>query len=148
MALLTDSAPAPAHVQDADAFRLPEVVRYASDPEAIDAAVAQHFGSAQLVGFDIEWRPNFARGQDNATAVVQVATNSACLVAHVAHTKVLPPQHQTIAARPTAPVGVILSRSLSLSARDKLFATLFACTHPHPRPSIAFNNCIRHVHTP
>ncbi len=67
---------------------MPETVIYARDVETVEDAVTRHLAGAALVGFDIEWRPNFSKYEDNDTAVIQIATNDACLVAHVAHMKV------------------------------------------------------------
>jgi hypothetical protein len=69
-------------------FRLPASILYSLTAAEVTSAVASGFGDASLLGFDIEWRPNFSPGEDNDTAVVQLATDDACLVAHVAHMKV------------------------------------------------------------
>ena len=69
---------------------MPEAIIYARDVDEVEDAVRRlDLAGAAFVGFDIEWRPNFVRGQDNDTAVVQIATDTACLVAHVAHIKVI-----------------------------------------------------------
>ena len=32
------------------------------------------------IGIDLEWRPDFARGQDNPVAIIQLASRSVCLL--------------------------------------------------------------------
>jgi hypothetical protein len=40
-------------------------------------------GVQSAVGFDIEWRPTFQRGEYNKTAIIQLATPSAALIIHI-----------------------------------------------------------------
>jgi len=43
-----------------------------------------------LVGLDVEWRPNFKRGQSNPTAVLQLCINNRCLVFQIMHSPFIP----------------------------------------------------------
>jgi len=50
--------------------------------------------SARVVGFDIEWRPQFISkvdgGTENQTAVLQLGVETSCLVLHIYHMSELP----------------------------------------------------------
>ena len=50
--------------------------------------------SARVVGFDIEWRPQFVSkrdgGTENQTAVLQLGVDTSCLVLHIYHMSELP----------------------------------------------------------
>jgi len=50
--------------------------------------------SARVVGFDIEWRPQFVSkrdgGTENQTAVLQLGVEASCLVLHIFHMNELP----------------------------------------------------------
>lgn len=50
--------------------------------------------SARVVGFDIEWRPQFVSkrdgGTENQTAVLQLGVEASCLVLHIFHMSELP----------------------------------------------------------
>ena len=50
--------------------------------------------SARVVGFDVEWKPQFVSNRDggteNQTAVLQLGVETSCLVLHIYHMSVLP----------------------------------------------------------
>lgn len=49
-----------------------------------DGRVAENWVNQQkgqeIVGFDLEWRPNFQKGSDNKTALLQLCTDNGCLI--------------------------------------------------------------------
>jgi hypothetical protein len=49
-----------------------------------DGRVAENWVNQQtgqkIVGFDLEWRPNFRKGMDNKTALIQLCTDNGCLI--------------------------------------------------------------------
>ncbi|KAL8133533.1 3'-5' exonuclease-like [Apium graveolens] len=46
--------------------------------------------SSSLIGFDVEWRPNFQRNQDNRIATIQLCTGTNCLIYHIIHADTIP----------------------------------------------------------
>ncbi|KAK1386716.1 3'-5' exonuclease domain-containing protein [Heracleum sosnowskyi] len=46
--------------------------------------------TSNLIGFDVEWRPNFQRNQDNPIATVQLCTGTKCLIYHIVHADMIP----------------------------------------------------------
>jgi len=69
------------------AFELPEQIEHVEHgyaEEEADHALSRVFDKA-LVGFDIEWRPNFNARQNNPTALVQIASLDAVVLVHVHH---------------------------------------------------------------
>ncbi|CAL5192157.1 unnamed protein product [Lathyrus oleraceus] len=53
-----------------------------------------------LVGLDIEWRPNFQRGQSNPAAVLQLCINNRCLVFQIIHSPFIPDSLLSFLANP------------------------------------------------
>lgn len=47
-------------------------------------------GKSLVVGFDIEWKPTFVKGDYNPTAVIQICTHSICYVFHVSRMQRMP----------------------------------------------------------
>lgn len=49
-----------------------------------DGHIAENWVNQQkgqeIVGFDLEWRPNFRKGSDNKTALLQLCTDNGCLI--------------------------------------------------------------------
>ena len=72
-----------------------EVV-YTADPVEAEAWLRNNITdcSAGVVGFDIEWKPQFVSkkegGRENKTAVLQLGVESSCLVLHLSNMKTLP----------------------------------------------------------
>ncbi|KAL5058102.1 hypothetical protein RYX36_029706 [Vicia faba] len=56
--------------------------------------------SSLLIGLDIEWRPNFQRGQSNPAAVLQLCINNRCLVFQILHSPFIPDSLLTFLANP------------------------------------------------
>ena len=69
---------------------------YTNDPLEGEAWLRNNVINARetALGFDMEWRPQFLKkklgGKENRTAVLQLSTQSACLVLHIFHAEVLP----------------------------------------------------------
>ncbi len=58
-------------------------LRYIQTVEAADEAISRL--NAKVLGFDLEWRPNFIRGNpENPVALVQLASEDTILLIHVA----------------------------------------------------------------
>jgi hypothetical protein len=72
-----------------------------------------------LVGLDIEWRPNFKRGQSNKTAVLQLCINDRCLVFQIIHSPFVPNSLLTFLANPNNKfVGVGIKEDLKKLLAD------------------------------
>lgn len=71
-------------------------VQYTQDPIEAEAWLKNNIidCSAQAVGLDIEWKPQFKRkkdgGVENKTAVLQLSVEGSCLVLHLCHMKSKP----------------------------------------------------------
>lgn len=50
-----------------------------SDGSVVENWVNQQTGQ-EIVGFDLEWRPNFQKGWENDTALLQLCTDNGCLI--------------------------------------------------------------------
>ncbi|XP_004514484.1 3'-5' exonuclease-like [Cicer arietinum] len=65
-----------------------------SSPSLVDAWFLEtnrlHNPFPLLIGLDIEWRPNFQRGRNNRTAVLQLCINNRCLVFQIIHSPFIP----------------------------------------------------------
>lgn len=46
--------------------------------------------SGRIFGFDIEWRPNFLKGQDNKTALLQLCGENGCLIVQMLYIDMIP----------------------------------------------------------
>lgn len=56
---------------------------YIQSAEAADAAISRL--GAKVLGFDLEWKPNFIKGNpENPVALVQIASEDTILLIHVA----------------------------------------------------------------
>jgi len=49
------------------------------DGHVVENWVSQQSGQ-EIVGFDLEWRPNFQKGSNNPTALLQLCTDKGCLI--------------------------------------------------------------------
>lgn len=47
-------------------------------------------GPTHAVGFDVEWQPEFVRGQSNPVALIQLATESVCVIFYMLRLRTLP----------------------------------------------------------
>ena len=71
-------------------------IMYTKDPVDAEAWLRNNVidCSAKVLGFDIEWKPQFVKkrlgGVENKTAVLQLAVDNSCLVLHVHHMKKFP----------------------------------------------------------
>ncbi|KAL5058103.1 hypothetical protein RYX36_029707 [Vicia faba] len=52
------------------------------------------------IGLDIEWRPNFQRGQSNPAATLQLCVNNRCLIFQIIHSPHIPTSLLTFMANP------------------------------------------------
>ena len=75
------------------------LVTYTNDPVEAEAWLRNNVIDidTRALGFDIEWKPQFIKkklgGVENKTAVLQLSTETAALVLHIIHVKVLLPRH-------------------------------------------------------
>ncbi|KAG6542182.1 hypothetical protein Mapa_016415 [Marchantia paleacea] len=58
----------------------PVVVRVAYTAKGVDDWIDTCPSSERIFGFDIEWRPNFQKGQENYAALCQLSTANRCLI--------------------------------------------------------------------
>lgn len=66
-------------------------VTYTNDGTAVNRWLKQNVLGVRWLGLDIEWKPNFVKGQlPRPAAVLQLSTASACLVFHIIHTNIQP----------------------------------------------------------
>jgi hypothetical protein len=56
--------------------------------EEVEHALAEHFSGTGIAGFDIEWKPNKSAHDNNPTALIQVASFDAVVLAPVHHLRV------------------------------------------------------------
>ncbi|KAJ6501715.1 ribonuclease H-like domain-containing protein [Mycena vitilis] len=67
---------------------------YITDPDQADAELLEFRGPC---GIDIEWKPNFIKGQrENPVALVQLANSETILLLHICHMKRFPQQLRTV----------------------------------------------------
>ncbi|BBM99354.1 hypothetical protein MPTK1_1g20700 [Marchantia polymorpha subsp. ruderalis] len=66
--------------QELSILGTPVVVRVAYTAKGVDDWIDACASSERVFGFDIEWRPNFHKGQDNLAALCQLSTANRCLI--------------------------------------------------------------------
>ena len=82
-------------------------VTYTNDPVEAEAWLRNNVidTDTRALGFDIEWKPQFIKkklgGVENKTAVLQLSTETATLVLHIIHLKILPRHLANILANDT-----------------------------------------------
>lgn len=80
---------------------LPPQVLISYDAARLDALCDTHFAKEKVLGLDCEWRPTFRPGQPQApTALVQLSSESVCVLFPVAHLQSCPPRLAALLANP------------------------------------------------
>ncbi|KAM7505196.1 hypothetical protein LguiB_004100 [Lonicera macranthoides] len=60
-------------------------------PSFVENWISTHTATTpQLIGLDVEWRPNFSRQSDNPIATLQLSTSQNCLVFQILHSPSIP----------------------------------------------------------
>ena len=87
---------------------------YIRDVESANRELAKHRSGA--FGFDLEWKPNFAKGEDNPTALIQLASKDMILLIHVSAMSVFPAGLREFLVNPnTVKAGVAIQRECAFS---------------------------------
>lgn len=111
-------------------FDQPEQARgvkatYTTDPVEAEAWLRNNVIDVNetALGFDMEWKPQFVKkklgGKENRTAVLQLSTETSCLVLHIIHIKAFPRYLVDIIGNPdVAKVGCGITQDINKLFRD------------------------------
>ncbi|KAL2649731.1 hypothetical protein R1flu_017859 [Riccia fluitans] len=95
--------------QQIDILGTSVTVRVAYTAKGVEDWIDECPANEDIFGFDIEWRPNFVKGQDNDAALCQLACATRCLIVQLHHIDYIPDKLRAFLADPRkrlAGVGV------------------------------------------